>query len=254
LLISVFLVSFFVITYLIFLKTRYEIKPQVYEPKNVSSLDAKEHLILKRLNDLNKRSRKIDAVLDRIKETDSQQLQEVRARLLSAREIVISQYARYELQKKKIEIVRLQNDVSPYLFSLHRLNEFEAENGLAAIEITQREIEKIRQNLTRFDAIEFPERVLPEKQNFLTQLEETKESCEKLRVALLSRQAARALQDIQPIDENLTLPSAKEIVHATESFNIQTTITDFSESFEELEHEYKRLKAEDEVGQRLLEV
>lgn len=102
-------------------------------------------------------------------------------------------------------------------------------------------------------AIEFPERALPEKESFLTQLAETESSCEKLREALLSRQAVRALQDISPLQENLKLPSAKEIVHAAESFNIQTTLTDFSESFEELEHEYKRLKTEEEIDQKLLE-
>lgn len=69
----------------------------------------------------------------------------------------------------------------------------------------------------------------------------------------MSRQAARALQDIQSIEENLKIPDAKEIVHAAESFNIEVTLTDFSESFAELESEYKRLQAEDEVGQKLLE-
>lgn len=35
-------------------------------------------------------------------------------------------------------------------------------------------------------------------------------------------------------------------------FNIQTTLTDFSESFEELEREYRRLKTEEELEQKLL--
>ena len=201
----------------------------------------------------NIRQQQIDTVLDKIKDTDGQNLQSVRQKLLSAREIVISQFARYELQKQKIELVRLQNRVSPYLHSLHRLNEFESENGLLTIEKTQTEVNKIKQNLTNYVAIEFPERALPEKENFLAQLAETENSCEKLREALLSRQAARALHDISPIEESLKLPSAKEIVHAAETFNIQTTLTDFSESFDELEHEYKRLRAEEEVSQQLLE-
>ena len=223
---------------------------QTFQP---SSLKTKNVIIEKRISELNQRSRNIDKVLDKIKETDSQNLQEVRRKLLSAREIVISQFARYELQKKKIELVRLQNGVSPYLYSLHRLNESESEKGLLAIENTQNEVNKIRQNLTNYVAIEFPKKTLPEKQNFLAQLAETENSCEKLREALLSRQAARALQDISPLEENLKLPNAKEIVHAAETFNIQTTLTDFSESFDELEHEYKRLRAEEETSQKLLE-
>ncbi len=227
--------------------------PKLPEIKNKNNLISKSETIEKRISELNYRSRKIDAVLDKIKETDSQNLQEVRRKLLSARTIVISQFARYELQKKKIELVRLQNNVSPYLHSLHRLNEFETANGLVTIENTRTEINKLRQNLTNYVAIEFPKKTLPDKENFLAQLAETENSCEKLREALLSRQAVRALQDISPIEENLKLPSAKEIVHAAETFNIQTTLTDFSESFDELEHEYKRLRAEEETSQKLLE-
>jgi hypothetical protein len=220
------------------------------KPENFSS---RKKLVGKRLSDLDKRGHKIDNLLNNIKVTDSQNLQEVRAKLLSAREIVVRQFARYELQAKKIELLRLQNSISPYLFDLHRLNEFETKNGLAIIETKQREINKIRQNLTNNVAIEFPERVLPEKQDFLSQLDETETSCKKLREVLLSKQAANALQEISPIEESLKMPGAKEIVHAAETFNIQTTLTDFSESFDELEREYRRLKAEDEIGQKFLE-
>ncbi len=225
---------------------------EIVEP--LSSLRGKQSLIEKRISELDKRSQKIDAVLDKIKETEGGNLQEVRQKLLAAREIVISQFARYELQAKKIELVRLQNDVSPYLFALHRLNEFETENGLATIEYSKQEINKIRQNLTNYIAIEFPAGTLPEKLSFLAQLRETEDSCEKLREALLSRQAARALQNISPIEENLKLPNAKEIAHAAETFSIQTNLTDFGDSFEELEREYRRLQTESEVSQSLLNV
>ena len=221
--------------------------------ENPDALYTKEKIIEKRVSELDGRGRQIAAVLDKIKITDGQNLQQVREKLLSAREIVFSQFARYELQKHKIELVRLQNSVTPYLFGLHGLNEPETEHGLAAVENTKQKIDKIRQNTTLHGGAEFPERVLPEKEIFLSQLEETEESCEKLREVLLSRQATRALRDIQPIDENLNLPGAKDLVHTAESFNIQTTLTDFSESFEELESEYRRLKTEDEVGEKLLE-
>jgi hypothetical protein len=221
--------------------------------KHLSNLTEKQKIIENRANELNSRGQKIDAVLDKIKETDSRRLQDVRARLLSAREVVASQFARYELQKQKIELVRLQNHVSPYLSELHRLNESEMENGLAAIERTTVEINRIRQNLTRYDAIDFPKKALPEKENFLSQLVETDASCEKLREALLAKQAMHALQGIQPLEEGLNLPNAKDLAHTAETFNIQSTLTDFSESFDELEREYKRLKAEDEASRKLLD-
>lgn len=223
------------------------------EPIIDNSLDRRSLLIEKRVSELNNRIKRIDQVLDKIKNNDGRNLQEVRIKLLSAREIVTGQFARYELQKRKIELVRLQNSVSPYLFSIHRLNQFETEDGLTAIEVTKTNLDKIRQNLTSYAAIEFPAQTANEKEHFLSQLAETEDSCEKLREALLSKQAARALRGIAPIEENLKLPSAKDIVHSTETFNLQTTLTDFSESFEELEREYRRVRAESEVSQKLLE-
>jgi hypothetical protein len=216
-------------------------------PKLVSTLYEKQKIIENRVNELNARSQKIDAVLDKIKQTDSPQLQDVRAKLLSARELVASHLARYELQRRKIELVRLQNGISAYLSEMHRLSEIEMENGLKVIERTTGAINHIRQNLTRPGAIDFPKKVLPEKESFLSQLVETEASCRKLREALLASQAMQALRGIEPLQESLHLPNTKDLAHSAETFNAQTTLTDFSESFDELEREYKRLKAEDEL-------
>ncbi len=128
--------------------------PRIIRSKN--NLISKSKIIENRMIELNRRGQQIDSVLGKIGNAESENLQEVRRKLLAAREIVVSQFARYELQKQKIELVRLQNGVSPYLFELHRLNEFETENGLVTIENTNREINKIRTSLTRYDAIEFP--------------------------------------------------------------------------------------------------
>ena len=219
----------------------------------VATLRGKNRLIELRIGELRLRGANIDAVLDKIRDTDGENLQAVRQKLRSAREIVMSQFARYELQKHKIELVRLQNNVSPYLFRAHRLNEFETENGLVTLENIHAEISRIRQKLTSHAALDFPTKTRPEKEHFLAQLAETDDSCQKLREALLSSQAARALQAVSPIEENLNFAGAKEIGRESEVFNIQTTLTDFSESFEALEHEYKRLKIEEETERKLLE-
>jgi len=220
--------------------------------KRIENLTSKQKTIDNRLTELDKRAKTIDRILSEISEHSSLQFKNMRPKLLAAREIVISQFARYEIQKQKIELLRLQNGVSFYLFGLHRLNEYQTENGLVTIETSRAAINQIRQNLTRYDVIDFPENTLPEKQAFLTQLDETEDSCQKLREALLSRQAARALQDISPIAESVKLPSSKELAHESNVFNIQTTLTDFSESFDELEREYKRIKAEEETEQKFL--
>lgn len=224
-----------------------KLKPK--RKKKPESFTSKLKLIDKRLSDLERRAKQIDLVLSRIIENKSQQLNEIRPKLLEARKIASNQLARYELQKQKVQLVRLQNGVSPYLAGWNRLNEYETENGLTTIKNTKQKMDKIRQNL----AIEFPEKALPEKRHFLSQLDETETSFEQLREALLSRQAARALREISPIEENLQLPNGEEIAHAAETFNVQTTLTNFSESFDELEREYQRLKAEEVIGQKLLE-
>lgn len=213
----------------------------------LSSLTGKQMIVEKRISELSKRIRKIDDILDKINHDDSIHLQQVRQKLLSAREIVIGQFARYELQHQKINLVRLQNSVSPFLFGINRLNETEMNDGITTIETTKSEINRIRQNLTRYDAIDFPPKVLPEKEAFLTQLDETEMSCEKLREVLLSRQAMLALRDISPVEETVRFPVSKELVRETDVFNIQTAITDFTESFDELENEYRRLKSEKEI-------
>lgn len=230
-------------------------RKKVFERRKVnqgSSLIYREKVIKKRIEDLIKRENGIDLVIDRIDRKSSKQLQAARVKLLEAREIVTSQIARYELQKNKIDLVRLQNSVLPYLDGMHRLDEFQIENGIVESEMVTEEINRIRHNLTSYDAIDFPKETLPDKEGFLDQLKETENSCEQLREVLLTRQAARTLRDIQPVEESLKLPPAKDLARQIETFNIEVTLIDFSESFDELEREYKRLKADDEISQQFL--
>lgn len=234
----------------------YRIKESNYESRkngNPDNLINKQQIIESRLSELISRYKQIETVLGRIKSSDGEKLKFVEQKLLSAREIVTSQIARYELQNHKIGLVRLQNSVSPFLFFHNRLTEPETEQGLLTIERAKYEIGKIRQTLTNYVAIEFPAETLDEKSHFLLQLDDTENSCEKLREALLSKQAAHALKGIAPIEESLQLPETKDAVHSAETFNLQTILTDFSESFDELEREYRRVRAESEVSRKLLE-
>ena len=224
--------------------------------KNVAcedSLKSKTKIINKRLSELENRKNQLNNVTKQIKSNDGKNLQTVRQRLLSANQVVFNQFIRYELQKHKIEVVRLQNSVSIYLFSLHCLTNSETKEGLVKIKSVIYEINRIRQKLASYGDVEFSERINDERATLRSQLKKTNSTCNKLREALLSKQAAQALEGFSPIEENLKLPSAKEIVHSVETFNIQTTLTDFSESFEELEREYRRVRAESEVSQKLLE-
>lgn len=248
--VAIFLILLVIFAIIIFAYSEKQYEKESLRRFSDSGFLAKKKIIQKRLLELNNRQENIKTVLSKIKLTDSANLQSVRSKLLKAQEIVSSQFARYELQAKKIELVRLQNNLAPYLADWKNLDEFQTENGLVTIENTKQEIEKIKQV---WATDEFSENVLTEKENFFEQLSETVNSSERLREALLSRQAVRALQSVSTIEENLKLPNADLIVHAAETFNIQTTLTDFSESFDELEREYQRLKAEENINQNLLE-
>lgn len=220
-------------------------KRKVYNNENLLQ---KENLVLKRIADLNQRNSRLTTLLSKIGNSQTQNLQEIKQKLISAQEIINNQFVRYELQKKKIELVRLQNKILPYLENLERLKDFQAENGIIETESVMNEIAEIAQNLSK----KVPSSFQTEQQSFLQQLQETSISCETLREVLLSKQALRALQSVQPIEDIDSLPQTKDLCHAIETFNIQTTLTDFSESFEQLETEYRRLLADNEVSEKLL--
>jgi hypothetical protein len=212
------------------------------------SLKHKAKTIDKRIEELINRKNKISSVLYQIGTEPSTTLLPVREKLLSAHEILENQSARYSLKQENIKLVRLQNKILPYLLYLDRLDETITKEGIFNSDNTMREIGKLRESLSN----NFPRKVEAERVEFLKNLDETSQSCEKLWEALLSKQALFALKDVQPTNEIGQILHAEELAHATETFNLQAKLTDFSESFDELEAEYKRLTADDEITQKFL--
>jgi phosphatidylserine decarboxylase len=212
------------------------------------SLKHKARTIDKRIEELINRKNKINSVLYQIGTEPSKNLQPVRGKLLSAQKILETQSARYRLKQEKIKLVRLQNKVLSYLLYLEKLDESITKEGIYNSDNTIREVSKIRESLRD----NFPINVESERSDFLKNLDETSQSCEKLWEALLSKQALFALKDVQPTNEIGQILHAEELAHATETFNLQAKLTDFSESFDELEAEYKRLTADDEITQNFL--
>jgi hypothetical protein len=227
----------------------YDIKRNIFKENTAYfTLQFKEKTITKRIAELTKRKIEIDSVLSKINESSSRNLMEIRQKLLSATEIIDSQFLRYGIQKYKIGLVRLQNKISPYLENIYTLNSAQTEDGINESELVIKEITELKQNISS----NFQDTINLEHQNLLNQFDETSESCEKLREVLLSKKAFKALQGIQPIDDVETNYRTKELSEKTEIFNLKTTLTDFSESFDQLETEYKRLLADNEVSQKLL--
>lgn len=221
--------------------------------KTKNNLIEKEKVITTRIAELKSREENIETILRRIGKDASPKLLETKEQLLSARQLIMSQFLRYELQKKKIELVRMQNSVSPFLYQNHHLTFEEVEQGLQSLDLYKDKLWRFRQEYTRHDAYDFPDKIKPLKEQFLLQISETDASFEKLRESLLAKQATFAFRDLKPARENLSgSVDTAELIRESEVFNIQISITDFSDSFEELEREYQRLKAEDEISRNLL--
>lgn len=211
------------------------------------TLTGTEDTITMRNYELDKKYRETEGLLKAAKKSGQENAAE---KLRTARELILAQIARYELQSQKIRLIRMQNKLRPILYNRNFSKE-ETVYYAETVDETTSEIEDMRQSLTNDYAIEFPETVQPEKHSFLSQLNETQASCEKLRKFLLANQTRYALQEVSPFQENLSFPN-EEITLTAETFNIQTTLTDFSESFNELETDYKRLEAKEEMRQKLL--
>jgi hypothetical protein len=216
--------------------------------KQNHTLFFKETIIAKRQKELFNRKNNLESVLEKIGNNPSKKLQDMQEKLLTAIEIVEKHFSKYQLQKHKIELVRLQNKMSFYLEEISFLDSLQTDKGIVSAENILSKIKLMQENIN----LNFSNNIKTEKKTFILQLQESAENCEKLREVLLSKQAMRALQGVDPIKDVEMLPNLQIVSHSTETFNIQTNLTDFSEDFERLETEYKRILAESETSQKLL--
>lgn len=224
----------------LFLRRLQAIKRRKDPDKTGENLTSRSRLIERRISELEERSRNIDKVLKRISDNDPEHLRDARTKLISAREIVEIQISRYKVQESRIALVRLQNGIQPYIYGLETLNEFQAERGLSAIDSAGTEMRRIEDSLNN-EGGPGP----AEDAALKTQIAQTRESCEKLRLGLLGRQATNAIKKLGTAAGALPDRLDTESEHLVETFNLQASLTDFSESFDELEQEYLRLRAED---------
>ena len=192
-------------------------------------------------------------VLQEIGENSTARLIEVSQKLIVGRKSVLTQCARYELQKKRIELLRLQNYALPFLDDLSSFNFEQTDTALQNINSILLQVGNLKSKILSSVYEEVADEVLPEKENLLSQLDETHSSGEKLRETIITKQAAHTLQGFEPIRDSANQISiGQNLAEKIETFNIQTTLTDFSEAFDKLESEYQRLKTENEIGQNLL--
>lgn len=222
--------TIFVVLYLA--SRRISRRPRRERRKTKQNLTSREKIIVQRLSELDSRRQHLNVLYHRTNEAG---LNDIDGKLLTAREIVDSQRRLYRLHLRKIELVRVQNLVAPYLEQFAVLNEFSAENAIVEIDNANRQIEKMESDNVSDGA---------ESSEFAAKLVETKASMTKLRDSLLRAQATRALSGIKNV---LPPETDQSIERASELFNIQTSLTDFSDSFEELERNYEVMLAGEDL-------
>ncbi|MEO6393347.1 MAG: hypothetical protein ABIP75_15975 [Pyrinomonadaceae bacterium] len=218
--------------------------------RSAESYKATLKLVNKRCRELTDRQRQIESVLSRIGETASEQLTGVRNKLLNARQIAQKQFARYFVMGTEIELIQLQNTLSPLVYDLDRIDFSHIDKGFSEVDKALERLNFIREHLPKGLGIESG---LSDETGIVDKTTDTIDACGKLREALIGRQAIEAIQGIGPASLEVESGQiAGSASHVLETFNIQIDFTDFAASLEELELEYQRLMSEDKLSRKLL--
>lgn len=162
------------------------------------------------------------------------------------------QRARYSAKYVEIDTVRLQNRLAPLIYETETFSYDQIDVHLRTIEETQKDGIRLRKQLDEQRQVLG---TVPDIEELAQRSSEIQESMGKLRDAFVSQQAVLALKGITPLDDAL-IPVSPPLtsLRETEVFNSQVAITDFSASFDELESQYARVQAEEDVAQKVGEI
>lgn len=202
-----------------------------------------------RLNEIEKRQEQIRSVLRRTDENHSPEWQRVRQTLQDAAGMLHIHHARYKAKAIEVEAVRWQNGLNPIFYGWESLTYERTERRLRALDKASSKGVLLRDRLMQ------ESKSIGDKSDFReleVRLEETLDSCKRVHDGLVGRQAVLALKGLSPLEEAaMPIPTPTAELRATEVFNTEVALTDFSTSFEELESEYARLQSEGEVAQEI---
>jgi hypothetical protein len=212
------------------------------------SLIYKENLINQRKKELSKREDQVMTVLSKAKLNTDEKWKQVSTMLEDSIKTLKRQEAKYNLKSIEIDMVRLQNEIAPFVYNTDGFSYNQIDANLKIIEGVKGTANGIGNQIN--NQSKFLDSSEPKE---LTQrITEIQSSIDKLHDAYLGKQAVLALQDINPVDDasNPILPPVKAI-QESEVFNTQVSITDFSESLKELESEYMRVQAEEDIAKQV---
>jgi len=213
-----------------------------------------EQRIRERLDDLGRREERLGESRLQVErqqstpapnpESSVERWNKVKGRIDTALEMVRRQRERYHAKLWEIALVRWQNRLDPLTSDWQALDHDECGRRLTALDQVQ---EEGRAYLVQWDGVDLTE--LPEAQRCLDRLRAALGSCDRLREQLIVQQATLALRGVDPTDESLTAPVTPDL-GALDTFNARASLGEFSSAFDELEHEYQRLQAEEELAER----
>ncbi|HRH44157.1 MAG TPA: hypothetical protein PKY82_21170 [Pyrinomonadaceae bacterium] len=257
----------------------------------IEGLSQKQNLIKQRFQELSNKQSSIDEVLHGIGPKPNQDLNDTYKKLHYAKVLIRDQIIRYELQNKKIKLIRFQNMLLPVLSVDQGLDEMQIRLGIRNIDRAIYEIYLIQKslyldnptetalerdqlwadlptntqpefhdkmNFLRWQmdmdrahasnknkkSHEYPTDIISGRKDFAIQLECAYNCIQRLRDSLLKAQATLALQGIPPTAiQPSNIISSDDFYQLIEIFNIEIDLVDFSQTFQELEHEYHRLRA-----------
>ena len=217
--------------------------------KPLDSLRHDEELIRKRLADIEGREQHLSETWNQIATQATgeaaERWEKVRRAIDQASGILARQRDLYHVGLWHIALVRWTNALEPLAADWDELT-----HELCNQRIRQLENLKSRgeQFLADWDSVDISE--LPEAERCLSRLRNALVACDKLHEALIVQQAALAVRGIAPVEDALSAPlSPLDGLNALDAFNARAALGEFNKAFDELEHEYSRLRSEEELAE-----
>ncbi len=221
--------------------------------KNQDNLHLRKRIIRERLAELESRNKKINLIISQNTTVSDLQNDLFKANLLETQEVIKNQTTRYNSLLKRIELIRLQNKATPAFENLTQLSFYEVEELLQTIEGSQYFLKKLKSEIEKTDETA-AKYVLSGEEYLIEETEKTAASLREIRKTLIVEKTVRALQQLQSMDDESKNDEIDEsLTHKIEAFNMQATLTDFSEAFDKLETEYQSLKMENEISRELFD-
>lgn len=210
----------------------------------------RSNLIVKRCRELHQRLERIDGVMNRIGESPNDSFVSLREKLKVGKDATSRQLARYVAIGAEFEITRLQHRLLPLVYGFGELSYGQIEQGIIDVDQTMESLAYIKGQLMD----EFrPNNDALGRSEVVQRTEDTSLACQKLRASLIERQAFRALERVSPTAPEPKLQEMLSQQELIDTFNIQVDITDFRSTVDDLELEYQRLIAEDNLDRQMLE-